>query len=182
MTVVSKETGEVVDKPIIYSDDPVNKASNTSRSREDTDFVKLYRHFIAQIADLGAENTTALRVLLFLIKHMDGMNAIGVPQKLVSEMMGLSRQTVNGAIKYLSDHGWIEIYKLGKANIYIINPEVVWTSYADQKSYCRFNGTLMLSAEDNWAIRSKDRTHVKYLDPLIAHKMAEEEFPDEGSN
>lgn len=176
--VTDMATGEIIEQPVIYSGEPVRKSSKGSRARENTDFVMLYRRFIAQIADLGAENTTALRVLLFLIKHMDGTNAIGAPQKLIADMMGISRQTVNGAIRYLEDNGWIEIYKLGKANIYVVNPDVVWTSYADQRAYCKFQGTLLLSGEDNWAINKKDRTQVKYLDPLMARKMANDEFPD----
>lgn len=177
-TVVDKSTGEVIEQAVILSDEPVNKASGQNRARENADFVMLYRRFIAQIADLGADNTTALRVLLFLIKHMDGTNALGVPQKLMSEMMGISRQTVNGAIKYLEQHGWIQVYKLGKSNVYVVNPDVVWTSYADQRAYCKFQGTFLLSSEDNWAIRSQDRTQVKYLDPLTARQMADAEFPD----
>lgn len=176
--VADRETGEIIEQPIIYSGEPVRKSSKGSRARENTDFVMLYRRFIAQIADLGAENTTALRVLLFLIKHMDGTNAIGAPQKLIADMMGVSRQTVNGAIRYLEDNGWIQTYKLGKANIYVVNPDVVWTSYADQRTYCKFKGTLLLAGEDNWAISRKDRTQVKYLDPLMARKMANDEFPD----
>lgn len=177
-TVVDKTTGEVIEQAVIFSGEPVKKASGQTRARENQDFVMLYRRFISQIADLGAENTTALRVLLFLIKHMDGTNALGAPQKLISEMLNISRQTVNGAIKYLEQHGWIQVFKLGKANIYVVNPDVVWTSYADQRSYCKFQGTFLLSSEDNWVIKSKDRTQVKYLDPLMARQMADAEFPD----
>ena len=177
-TVVDKSTGEVIEKAAIFSSSPVSKASGHTRARENQDFVMLYRKFIAQIADLGAENTTALRVLLFLIKHMDGTNALGVPQKLMSDMMGVSRQTINGAIRYLEQNGWIQVYKLGKSNIYVVNPDVVWTSYADQRAYCKFQGTFLLSSEDNWEITSKDRTQVKYLDPLTVREMADREYPD----
>ena len=176
MQAVDMSTGEVLDKVAILSGEPVSQPGGHSRSREDSDFVKLYRRFIQQIADLGAENPTALRVLLFLVKHMDGTNAIGVPQKLISDMLHVSRQTVNVAVKYLEEHGWVQIFKLGKSNIYVINPDVVWTSYADQKVYCKFQGTLLLSGEDQWSISKSDKTQVKYLDPLTIRKMADEEL------
>lgn len=179
--VVDKTTGEIIDRAAIYSEETVSKPSGASRSREDSDFVKMYRRFIQQIADLSMESPTALRVLLFLIRHMDGMNAIGVPQKLIAEMIGVSRQTVNTAITYLADHGWIEVYKLGKANIYVVNPDVVWTSYADQKQYCKFQATMLLSGEDNWDVRRADRSQIKYLDPLAAKEMAEREYPNPAS-
>jgi len=173
-TVVDKSTGEIIEKPMLFSNEPVKKPKNDSPAREDADFVKMYRHYINQVSDLGMANPTALRVLLFLVRHMDGLNAIGVPQKLIAHMIGVSRQTVNAAINYLADNGWIEVYKLGKANVYVINPDVVWTSYAGQKQYCKFSATVMLSSEDNWAVQSKDRTHIRYLDPLTAQRMAEE--------
>lgn len=179
MQAYSIDTGEIMDNAQIVSNGPVKEPSNKDEARENKDFVMLYRHFIKQISDLGVENPTALRILLFLIKHMDGFNAIGAPQKLIASMLGLSRQTVSTHIAYLQDHGWIEIYKLGKANVYIINPEVVWTSYAGQKAYCKFQGTFLLDSDDQWAIPTRERTQVKYLDPLMLAKMAGVEFPEE---
>lgn len=180
MQVINTDTGEIIDNPQIVSGSPVKNANNIDRAHENKDFVMLYRHFIKQISDLGVQNPTALRILLFLIKHMDGTNAIGAPQKLIANMLGLSRQTVSTHIAYLQEHGWIEIYKLGKANVYVINPEVVWTSYADQRQYCKFQGTFLLDSEDQWAIPSQERTKIKYLDPLTLLKMAKDEFPETG--
>lgn len=179
-TVVNADTGELIEHAQIFTDDPVSQPSNRDRSREDSDFVKLYRQFIQQIADLGMENPTALRVLLFLIRHMDGCNAIGVQQNLIADKTGLVRQTVSKAINYLHDNGWIAIYKLGRSNIYLINPDVVWTSYADQKDYCKFKGSLMLSRDDQWEMpKAQRKTQIKHLDPLVMQKMAMAEFPEE---
>lgn len=168
MRAFSLDTGEIIDNAQVVK----------SEARENKDFVMLYRRFIKQISDLGVENPTALRILLFLIRHMDGYNAIGVTQKLLARLLGLSRQTVSTNIMYLREHGWIEIYKLGKANIYIVNPEVVWTSYASQKAYCKFQGTFLLDRDDQWDILTKNRTQVKHLDPLMLAKVVEQ-FPEE---
>ncbi len=179
MRAFSLDTGEIIDNARIVSEGPVRDPSNRSEARENRDFVMLYRHFIKQIADLGVENPTGLRILLFLIKHMDGYNAVGVPQKLLARMLGLSRQTVSTHISYLQERGWIEIYKLGKANVYVVNPQVVWTSYAGQKAYCKFHGTFLLDRDDQWEVPTGERTQVRYLDPLMLAKMANEEFPEE---
>lgn len=177
-TVIDTETGEVIEHAQIITDEPVSRPSNRDRSREDSDFVKLYRQFIQQISDLGVDNPTALRVLLFLIRHMDGCNAIGVQQSLIANKTGLVRQTVSKAITYLHDNGWLAIYKLGRSNIYVINPEVVWTSYADQKEYCKFKGSIMLSRDDQWTVPKTQKTQIKYLDPLVMQRMAAAEFPE----
>ena len=165
----------------ILPNGPVDAPQDDNRARQDRDFVKLYRRFIQQISDLGLENPSALRVLLFLIRHMDGMNAISVTQTLIAEMVGYSRQTVSAAIKYLQDNGWILIGKIGKSNVYIINSEVVWTSYADQKAYSKFQGSIMLSSKDNWEISKSqaDKGKVKYICKPIIQEMAADEFPAE---
>lgn len=126
----------------------------------------LYRYYVKQIADLGLKNPSALRVLLFLITNMDGTNAIGVTQELIAEMTHLAKRTITKAIAYLQENGWLEVFKLGRANVYVINPNVVWTSYADQKQYCKFQGTFMLSGEDNWELSKNKTSHVKQLNQL----------------
>lgn len=178
--VLDKGTGEELpaNRVEVLPDGPVDTPQDDNRARQDKDFVKLYRRFIQQISDLGLENAAAMRVLLFLIRHMDGTNAIGVSQKLIAEMVGYSRQTVSYAVTYLQQHGWIAIYKLGKANIYVVNSSVVWTSYADQKAYCKFQGSVMLSSDDNWELRKSDKGKLKYLYRPAAEQMAAEQYPD----
>ncbi len=181
--ILDKGTGEEIpsSRVEVLPNGPVDTPQDDNRARQDKDFVKLYRRFIQQISDLGLENPSALRVLLFLIRHMDGLNAIGVSQKLISEMVGYSRQTVSSAVKYLHEHGWIEIYKLGKANIYVVNSSVVWTSYADQKAYSKFQGSIMLSSEDNWELPKSDKGKLKYLYRPAVEEMAAQQYPEQMS-
>ena len=117
--------------------------------KKNSDFVQVYRNHIEQIAELGAENATALKLLLFFIKHMDGSNALCVSNIALQEVFGYSKQTICKNIKYLKDNGWICVLKSGTANIYIVNPEVAWTSYGYQKQYCKFNATVFLSESEN---------------------------------
>lgn len=135
------------------------------------DFVMLYRKFISDVADLAMSDATALRVLMFLVRNMDYTNAIAVPMTLVADMLKLTRQTVSQKIKYLHKEGWIDILKLGKQNVYVVNPEFVWSSYAGQKAYCKFNATCMLSKGDNLDVSRNQKQRVKYLGPL--KEMAE---------
>lgn len=183
MKVLDRSTGEIIDNAESLPDQkPTAKQDN--RSRDNQDFVMLYRHYVQQIADLGMKNPSALKVLLFLIRNMDNTNAIGVTQDLIADMTKLSRQTVSKAIHYLVKEGWMQIFKLGRANIYVVNPDVVWTSYADQKRYCKFRGTIMLSSEDNWQISRNNTTKVKQLAPMTINKIAsaiEEAAADQNS-
>ena len=174
LTAFVPETGEIVGNFV-----PQENEDN-GRAKGNKDFVMMYRRFIGQIADLGTEDPQALRVLLFLVRHMDTKNALAAPMALISDMLGLSRQTVSAKIKFLSDNGWISIYKLGRQNVYIVNPDVVWTAYGDQKSYCKFDAKVMLSGEDNWKLNKKqDSIGLRHIDRGVLKSLAEQEFPEE---
>ena len=167
-TAINKETGEIFDLDV-----------QENRNRQNKDFVMLYRRFISQISDLGMRDVQALRILLFLVRHMDTKNALAVPMTLMSDMLNLSRQTVSNKLKFLQDDGWIRIMKLGRQNVYIVNPDVVWTSYNDQKQYCQFEATVMLSSMDQWDLRGNDRVNLRHIDRSVLKELAEREFPNE---
>jgi hypothetical protein len=145
-----------------------------NKNKRNKDFVMLYRQFINQIADLGVRDPLALQVLLFLVKHMDNRNALAVTMSLIADITGLTRQTVSKKIKILEAEGWIAIGKIGKQNVYIVNPDVVWTSYQDDKSYCRFDAKVMLDPNDNWKLKSQDTAKVKHIEKDILKGLADE--------
>lgn len=161
---VDTETGEIL---------------SDGRNKENRDFVMLYRHYIFQLSELGMQDVQALRVLLFLVKHMDTKNALVAPMSLMSEMLGVSRQTVSQKIKYLQDNGWIAVGKVGRQNVYIVNPDVVWTAYGDQKKYCKFEASVLMDGADNWdLIRSDDKLGIRHIDRQVIKDMADKEFPN----
>lgn len=167
MAIVDTDTGEILEV----------RDRATERKAENKDFVMLYRKFINQLAELGMQDSQALRVLLFITRHMDNRNALAVPMTLIAEMLDVSRQTVSAKIKYLAENGWIAVYKLGRQNVYIVNPDVVWTSYAEEKAYCKFESMVMLSSSDNWAVSPKDdRMHVRHVDRDVLSRLAMQEF------
>ena len=45
---------------------------------------------------------------------MDGTNALGVSMVALTEIIGLSRQSVSKSIKYLKDNGWIDVLKVAQ--------------------------------------------------------------------
>lgn len=122
----------------IMNDDSKNK-----------DFVQLYRRHIDDVARLARDNRSAYDLFMFLIKHMDGFNALCISTNVLAEIMGVSTRTIFRATKYLKDTGWICILKSGSTNVYIVNPDIAWTSYGNQKSYCRFATNVILSSSEN---------------------------------
>lgn len=119
------------------------------RNRNNKDFVMYFRPFMDELTKMAGENYTAYRIFQFFCKNMDGTNALIVSMNALGEIMNLSRQTISKAIKYLSDNGWVCIMKSGTSNVYIVNPDVAWTAYADQKATCSFKADVILSGTEN---------------------------------
>lgn len=143
------------------------KKSKITEDNKNKDFVQLYRNHIDDIVQLASSNATAHKLLMFLIKHMDGSNALCASYAVLGELLGVSYRTVMRAAAYLRDHGWVQILKSGNTNVYVVNHSVAWTSYANQKSYCKFDGTILLSSTENAEyLKNPDATtHYKTIDP-----------------
>lgn len=110
----------------------------------DKDFIKMYRQFIFDLSNLGRDNPGALTVFLFLCRNMDGTNAISISMQAISDFTKITRQTVSKHLQYLIREGWIQCFKSGRTAFYVVNDAVAWTSYGNQKEYCRFNSTILL--------------------------------------
>ena len=110
---------------------------------------KNFVHFLLDVAKLGRENPTALDIFMLLCQNMDKTNALIISMKSLQEILGFSRVTISKNINYLCEIGWLCILKSGTSNVYIINPEIVWTNYANQKQYCKFTSNVIVSASEN---------------------------------
>ena len=158
----------------------MDKENSSTRNRENRDFVMYFRPFMDELTRMAGENYTAYRLFQLLCKHMDGKNALVISMVALSEIMGMSRQTISKAVKYLSDNGWVCVMKSGTSNVYIVNPDVAWTSYADQKSSCSFQANVVLSGTENakFLQNPKETTRYKTVsdDFIQAVKANREEF------
>lgn len=112
-------------------------------------FVQLNRNFMMDVAKLGSDNPRALSVFMFISQNMDGNNALCISMKALEEALSFSRTSLWRAIKFLEEKGWLCILKTGTSNVYIINPEIEWTSWANQKQYCKFKTNVIVSASEN---------------------------------
>lgn len=145
------------------------------------DFVQFYRQNMKAVSDLAYKNPTALKLFMFICEHMDGYNALMASQQVFMDYLDSSRATVARAIKILKDEGFVDVFKSGTSNVYIINPDIAWTSYGNQKHYCKFTGNVLVSAEENkdWFYRSQKHNKFKKLDaPEEPKQMEIEDYPE----
>lgn len=120
-----------------------------NEEQKNRDFIQLYRNHIDDVAALAREQPRAYDLFMLLCKHMDGTNALCVSNIALQELLNCGKATVCRAIKYLKDNGWICVLKSGTSNVYIVNPDVAWTSYGNQKHYCKFQANVLLSSSEN---------------------------------
>lgn len=134
--------------------------------QKNKDFVQIYRKHIDDIANLARSNGKAYDLFMLLIKNMDGTNALCVSNKALQELLNCSKPTVCKAINYLRDNGWICVLKSGTSNVYIVNPDIAWTSYGDQKQYCKFSANVLLTSSENaeYLNNPNATTHFKTVD------------------
>lgn len=136
-------------------------------------FVQLNRDFMMDIAVLGKENPNALSVFMFISQNMDGNNALCISMKALEEALELSRSTLSRAVRYLKDKGWLCVLKTGTSNVYIINPDIEWTSWANQKKYCKFQTNVIVTPSENpdFLNNPKASTRYKHIDDTFIDAM-----------
>lgn len=133
-----------------------------SSEDKNRNFVQLNRDFMMDISKLGSDNPNALVLFMFISQHMDGNNALCISMKALEEALGLSRSTLSRAVKYLREKGWLCILKTGTSNIYVINPDIEWTSWANQKKYCKFTTNVIVTPSENIDFMNNPNATIRY--------------------
>lgn len=100
------------------------------------------------ISVLIERNSKAARILLFLIKNMDGHNAIICSSRVLEEALNCSESTVARAIKFLKDNNFIKIAKSGTANVYYVNAEIAWKSWGKNQQYAEFSAKVIIAKSE----------------------------------
>lgn len=127
------------------------------QAKKNRDFVMFYRDYMPELRWLTKVNPKAHSFLLFIIEHMDGKNALACSYAVFQDYFEISPDTVRRNLKFLKENGFIDVLKMGTSNLYTVNHEVAWNSWANQKEYSKFNGNMIISRKENkdYAYRSQ---------------------------
>lgn len=128
---------------------------------KNTDFVQIYRQHMSEIRWLARTNAVAMEIFMFILEHMDTKNALACSYSILEDYTGKSKATVTRSIKVLKENGIVCVLKMGNCNVYVVNQEVAWTSEHEDKKYCKFNGTILVSHKEN-----KDYAYKKSYDMI----------------
>jgi DNA-binding transcriptional regulator YhcF (GntR family) len=94
----------------------------------------------------------AAQLMHLLVANMDRRGAVVVSQKVLTEMMGCSLNTVKRSLKALKDDNWLEVTRIGSerggVNAYMINRRVAWADKRDNQRFAAFDARIILSASE----------------------------------
>lgn len=79
-----------------------------------------------ELQDLSMRSPPAMGTLMYMVTRMSRSNALVVSQQAIATELKTSRQTVNGAIRFLVDHNFIQVIKAGGSSVYVVNSRVAW--------------------------------------------------------
>jgi DNA-binding MarR family transcriptional regulator len=97
-----------------------------------------------------------IKLFLFLAENADRTNALIASGKALSMALGVSEASVSRAIKTLIDKKLIEKFQSGGSNVFVLNPEVVWSAWKTGKSHCLFgNAKVLISKNEQDKITRK---------------------------
>ena len=120
-----------------------------TEEQRNKNFVMMYRDHMPELRWLMKKSGIASSILNFIMEHMDNKNALCCSYQVFIDYFDISKDTVRRSIKLLKDNGFIDVLKSGTSNVYIVNDEVAWTSWENQKKYCKFQGNILISATEN---------------------------------
>ena len=110
-------------------------------------FIQVSKVYIDEMNDLAQHAASAHRVLWTLIKEMNKQNAVMISQDSLCKLTKLSSATVKRAVALLREQQWLEVLKMGTANIYRVNSNVVWQDRADGR-WASFNAHVILNFDE----------------------------------
>ncbi len=118
-------------------------------------FIQVNKDYYKAEDWLMSKSPIAYRIFKFLINGMDDYNAVICSYKVLQENFGISQDTVRRAIKILKEKKYIDVYKSGTSNVYVINKNIVWSSWGTNFKYAKFGANIILSESEQENLKNK---------------------------
>ncbi|RYE04787.1 MAG: helix-turn-helix domain-containing protein [Rickettsiaceae bacterium] len=116
--------------------------------RVNANFVQLYDDNLDLIMLMTKENPTALSIFLWIVKYMDSRNALVASQQAIAESLGLHKNTVYLAIKYLKEKSALTVLRSSNTHIFALNAQIVWRDSAESKKFAHFDAKVYVSESE----------------------------------
>lgn len=142
------------------------EAEAREKAKKNDNFYMLFKDGGSQkVRDLIKISPPAAQIFMFLAEQADRTNAVVASGKALASYLKISEATVSRALKFLSarEEGkepFLEILKSGGTNVFILNPEIVWSAWKTGKDYCLFGNAKILISTNEQDVGVKKRLNV----------------------
>lgn len=144
-----KSTGEIIDVPDVSTANKVIKDQEEKFRREHHspygNFYQVNRKYFKMFEDLIRNNPPAALLFQFFLSEMDGLNTVICTSKVLCECLEYSPATISRSLKYLKENGYIDVQKIGTTCIYVVNPELCWSSWSKNLPYCPYASSIVIT-------------------------------------
>lgn len=133
-------------------------------------WVQVERKALELWGDLTARKPRAGQLLLMLVARMGDRNAVAVSQKTLAKMMRCSVDTVQRAVRDLTEENYVQVVRLngpGTVAAYVVNDRVAWGQPRDELRLSAFSATLVADAADQLEAVLNDSRPLKKLPRLF---------------
>ncbi len=110
-------------------------------------FVQVSRRYLDELDELAFRSPSARKLLTSLVKAMNKQNAVMISQESLVKLTGLSKPTIKRSVALLREQQWIDVLKVGTANVYRVNSGVFWTARADGR-WASFSAEVILNFDE----------------------------------
>lgn len=133
------------------------EADAREKAKKNTDFFMVFKKDGSPlIRDLLTKNPRAVAIFLLLAEQADRTNAIVASGRALASALNVSEASVSRALKVLKEAEMLEILKSGGTNIFVLNPDIVWSAWKTGKDYCLFgNAKVLISKNEQDKITQK---------------------------
>jgi hypothetical protein len=121
-------------------------------------WLQLEKKAAQELQRLIQASPTAASTLMYMVNNMSRSNALVVSQQAIANDIKAKRESVNRAIRYLTEHNFIQVIKAAGASVYVVNSRVMWQGVRGER-YAAFGADIV-------AIESEQSTNLDDTTPL----------------
>lgn len=141
-----------------------SEAEERERAKRNDNFFMVFKtkEGAGKLRALINKSAAAAQVFMLLAEQADRTNAIVASGKALATALQISESTVSRAIKLLSTEAedgkpYLEVLKSGNTNVFILNPDIVWSAWKTGKDYCLFGQAkvLITASEQDTVFRKR---------------------------
>lgn len=143
------------------------KAEAAERAKKNDNFFMIFKskEGSEHLRELIKISPPAAQLFMFLAEQADRTNAVVASGKALASYLNLSEATISRALKILAiktkdKEPYLEILKSGGTNVFVLNPQIVWSAWKTGKDYCLFGNAKILLSTSEQDVGLKKRLNV----------------------